>query len=173
VKAKNPCASTLGGISCARRGGHPEDVMHFDPSSKVRWPSSDSDQAQGRQAAPRPGAQVQLPTAPTPGPWSYLPRPAGEVALMEFASGRCRVVLCASDAQLGALDADGNSRLVPFSPDHPDARLFAAGPDLLDAAYQALGLLVSADVDPVFQSAQAGVVATLRAAIAKATGRAS
>lgn len=88
----------------------------------------------------------------TPGPWAWI-RDTDGYHLVTAHSGQRVVLTSAINNSLGDWDAPGTSclfaregdpsQLVPLTPDHPDARLIAAAPELLAACELALAFVLS------------------------------
>lgn len=103
-------------------------------------------------------------TESTPGPWAWQ-RFGKEWCLVGQWGMRPIVLSVMRKVGLTSL-VDG--LLVPLNPEHPDARLIAAAPDLLEAL---IGLMSSTGALNGFHGTDNPAEAKARAAIAKAEGR--
>lgn len=113
----------------------------------------------------------------TPGPWQW--RDFGGNWILHGDYGGRPVVLCASVEEESIVESASvqpglvgtlcvrskDCVLVPLTPDHPDARLIKAAPDLLEACKRARDCLKNMGMDWLGKDAD-----PLDAAIAKATG---
>lgn len=114
-------------------------------------------------------------TPHTPGPWTWIKDTDG-YHLVTAHSGQLAVLTSALNASMGDWDAPSNSclfgregfpsQLVPMTPDHPDARLIAAAPNLL-AALKTL-LNATDDIEGLDGCSERAIA---KAAIAEAEGK--
>lgn len=100
----------------------------------------------------------------TPGPWAW--QRLGELCLVGQ-HGRRPIVLTTLQRNAQLCVRDERGVLKPLDPDHPDARLIAAAPDLLEAARAAVAAM-RPDCVPLDEYEAA--VAQLDRVIAKAQG---
>lgn len=118
----------------------------------------------------------------TPGPWKWYDF-GGELILHSAEHGRPVVLRAGMDNSLGGWDPPGRTmlyarndegRLVPLTPDHPDARLIAAAPDLLAALQMLLKSAAhdNSEAGPAVRDwlVNSPVIDVVRAAIARARG---
>ncbi|MCA1596130.1 MAG: hypothetical protein LC772_06865 [Chloroflexi bacterium] len=112
----------------------------------------------------------------TPGPWrwvraefDYYHLLAGDELVIDESPAGPGFVVRDPDREPGS---DTQHRFVDLTPDHPDARLIASAPDLLEACRTALfglteGSLIDANGDKIYTDEAQAI---LRAAIVKAVG---